>query len=57
MDFYLYGVEKNVPNVIKETLRQFMSFCRIIFLSVHDLITGKYGLSDMSGPVGAVCVV
>lgn len=57
MDFYLYGVEKNVPNVIKETLRQFMSFCRIIFLSVHDLITGKYGLSDMSGPVGAVSVV
>lgn len=57
MDFYLYGVEKTVPNVLRETGRQFMSFCRMIFLSLHDLITGKYGLSDMSGPVGAVSVV
>lgn len=57
MDFYLYGVEKTVPNVLRETGRQFMSFCRMIFLSLHDLITGRYGLSDMSGPVGAVSVV
>ena len=57
MDFYLYGVEKTVPNVLRETGRQFMSFCRMIFLSLHDLITGKYGLSDMSGPVGTVYVV
>ncbi|WP_288314084.1 RIP metalloprotease [uncultured Eubacterium sp.] len=57
MDFYLYGVEKTVPNVLRETGRQFMSFCRMIFLSLHDLITGKYGLSDMSGPVGTVSVV
>ena len=57
MDFYLYGVEKTVPNVLRETGRQFMSFCRMIFLSLHELITGKYGLSDMSGPVGTVSVV
>lgn len=57
MDFYLYGVEKTVPNVLRETGRQFMSFCRMIFLSLHDLITGKYGFSDMSGPVGTVSVV
>lgn len=57
MDFYLYGLEKTVPNVLRETGRQFMSFCRMIFLSLHDLITGKYGLSDMSGPVGTVSVV
>lgn len=57
MDFYLYGVEKTVPNVLRETGRQFMSFCRMIFLSLHDLIVGRYGLSDMSGPVGTVSVV
>ena len=57
MDFYLYGVEKTVPNVLRETGRQFMSFCRMIFLSLHELITGKYGLPDMSGPVGTVSVV
>lgn len=57
MDFYLYGLKKTVPNVLRETGRQFMSFCRMIFLSLHDLIVGKYALSDMSGPVGAVGVV
>ena len=29
----------------------------MVFLSVHDIIAGRYGLSDLSGPVGAVSVV
>ena len=29
----------------------------MVFLSVHDLIVGRYGISDMSGPIGAVSVV
>lgn len=34
-----------------------MSYARMVFLSVHDLLVGKYGISDLSGPVGAVSVV
>lgn len=57
MDFWLMGVDKTFGNVLKETALQFMSYTRMVFLSVHDLIVGRYGVSDLSGPVGAVGVV
>lgn len=57
MDFFLVGVEKTFLNVMKESLAQFISFCRMIFLSLHDLLVGRYGVSDISGPVGAVTIV
>ncbi len=57
MDFYLLGREKTFFNVLSSTLSNFVSYARMVFLSVHDIIVGKYGLSDLSGPVGAVSVV
>ncbi len=57
MDFFLYGKEKTFSSVLKETFAQFVSFCRIVFLSLHDLLVGRYGVSDLSGPVGAVSAV
>lgn len=57
MDFFLYGSEKTFIGVIKETFAQFVSFCRIVFLSLYDLLSGKYGITDLSGPVGAVSAV
>lgn len=57
MDFFLVGVEKTFLNVMKESLAQFISYCRMIFLSLHDLLVGRYGVSDISGPVGAVTIV
>lgn len=57
MDFWLLGVEKNFGNVLKETALEFVSYTKMVFLSVHDLIVGRYGVSDLSGPVGAVGVV
>lgn len=57
MDFLLRGVEKTFGNVIVQTFKESVSYARMVFLSVHDLLTGRYGLSDLSGPVGAVSVV
>jgi regulator of sigma E protease len=57
MDFWLLGVEKNVSNVLKQSGMESISYARMVFLSVHDMLTGRYGLSDLSGPVGAVSVV
>lgn len=57
MDFWLYGKEKTVGNVLKNTCQVFISFTRMVFLSVHDILLGRYGLSDLSGPVGTVSVV
>lgn len=57
MDFYLFGKEKTPVSVIKNTAQVFLSFTRMVFLSLHDLLFGRYGISDISGPIGAVSVV
>ncbi len=57
MDFWLVGNKKTVGNVLKHSAAEFVSYAKMVFLSVHDIIVGKYGLSDVSGPVGAVTVV
>lgn len=57
MDFWLRGVKKTPANVISQTGKEFVSYARMVFLSLHDLLVGRYGISDMSGPVGAVSVV
>lgn len=57
MDFWLLGEQKTFSNVVRNTFSNWVSFARMVFLSVHDMITGRYGLSDLSGPVGAVDVV
>ena len=54
MDFWLRGVKKTPANVISQTGKEFVSYARMVFLSVHDLIVGRYGISDMSGPIGTV---
>ena len=57
MDFWLRGVEKTFSNVFSQTCKETVSYARMVFLSVHDLLIGRYGISDMSGPVGAVSIV
>lgn len=57
MDFWLLGEEKTVGGVLKSSCSMFVSYMRMIFLSVADLLSGRYGISDLSGPVGVVSVV
>ena len=56
-DFILVGEHKTVWNVIKTTFMDTISIARLVWLSLFDLVTGRYGLNDLSGPVGAVSVV
>lgn len=57
MDFWLRGVKKSFSNVLVQSAKEYLSFARRVFLSVHDILLGRYGLSDLSGPVGTVSVV
>lgn len=57
LDFWMRGVEKNAGNVIVQTVKESLSYARTVFLSVYDMLSGRYGLSDISGPVGAVSVI
>lgn len=57
MDFWLLGKDKTFSNILLNTGKEFISYTRMVFLSIHDLLVGRYGVSDLSGPVGAVAVV
>lgn len=57
MDFFILGEKKTVGNVLRESAKEAVALGRSVFLSLHDLLVGKYSLSDLSGPVGTVTVV
>lgn len=52
VDFTVYGVKKTVGSFISQTFKSAVSFCMVVYRSLFDLITGKYGISAISGPVG-----
>ena len=57
MDFYLYGDKKTVGNYLKHTAKTTVSYGRVVWFSLVDLISGKYGVSAVSGPVGITATV
>lgn len=56
-DFVILGEEPNVLNVIGNSFKQSASMARMVWLSLFDLVTGQYGLTDLSGPVGTVNII
>ena len=57
LDFYVYGEKRTVLSVIKNAAKTEISLARVVFMSIGDLINGKFGISDMSGPVGITAAV
>ncbi len=57
VDFYVYGMKKTVGNYIKHTFNTSASYCLVIWRSLIDLVTGKYGISAVSGPVGVTAAI
>ena len=53
----MLGIDKSPLTVFKDTFRESFSMCRMVWLSLFDLVTGKYSIKDVSGPVGVVDVV
>lgn len=56
-DFVIVGVKTNVWTVAKNAVLESISIARIVWLSLFDLVTGQYGLSDLSGPIGTVSII
>lgn len=52
VDFYFLGVEKTLPKLLYQTWHQSISSIKMVWESLTDLVTGRYGLQQMSGPVG-----
>lgn len=54
IDFFVLPLEKNFFSVMDYSVKQTVYYGRLIWISLFDLISGKYGFSDLSGPVGIV---
>ncbi len=54
IDFYVLGEKVTPLSVISYSSRKFVSVARTIWLTLIDLLRGRYGINDLSGPVGIV---
>ena len=57
LDFYVSQVKFTPLSVIRYSFLDTISTARLIWSSLHDLISGKYGFHDLSGPVGIVSTI
>jgi len=57
LGFWSALAPRSVGRVLGSTFTESASMTRIVWLSLFDLITGQFGLSDMAGPVGLVVMV
>lgn len=51
-DFYVKNEAKSFVSVVKHSFWRSVTSCRMIWESLYDLVTGKYGMEAVSGPVG-----
>ena len=56
-DFIIQGVEPGFLSVAKNAVLESVSIGRMVWISLLDLVTGQYGLSDLSGPIGTVSFI
>lgn len=57
LDFKVAAIEASVGNALSQAGRKTLSLARSAWSSVGDLIVGKIGFSELSGPVGVGQVV
>ncbi|MDE6730575.1 MAG: site-2 protease family protein [Oscillospiraceae bacterium] len=54
LDFKVQAVELTIWNITEYSFLNVISTSRLIWISLRDLITGKFGFHDLSGPVGII---
>ncbi len=56
-DFVPYAEKATFPNLVKHTFYRSVSTVKMVLDSLKGLITGRFGMDAVSGPVGVVGVV
>lgn len=57
IDFFVKPIEATSITVVSQAFREAVTDGRLIYISLGDLVTGKYSIKDLSGPVGIVDVI
>lgn len=53
LDFYVSGIERNAGTLIQKSAEDTVSVVRMVWYSLVGLASGRFGLNDMAGPIGA----
>lgn len=53
-DFWVYPGKITFGSCISQAFKQAVTDARLIYISLGDMVKGKYSIKDMSGPVGIV---
>lgn len=56
-DFKVYSEKIKAENLFHYSINKFAYDGRIVLMSLRDIIRGKYGINDLSGPVGIVSAI
>ncbi len=56
-DFFIVGVNPDFLSVTTNAFLDSASIVQMVRLSLVDLVTGKYGMKDLSGPVGTISAI
>ena len=57
VDFKVYGEKRTFGTFLKNSVKTAASYTVVIWRSLVDLLSGKYGISQVSGPVGVTVVI
>ncbi len=57
LDFAVEGKTKTPWNVAYYGVKNTTATAKLIWMSLIELVTGKYGIQDLSGPVGTISVI
>ena len=56
-DFQIVGEKPTVKNVIVNSFLDSASIVQMVRLSLVDIVTGKYGVREISGPIGTISAI
>ena len=57
LDFWVKGEQNNFGLWAKQSFMRTVSMGRMVWMSFIDLCTGKYGINELSGPVGVTKII
>jgi len=57
IDFVMNGLEKTFSTVVHQTFFQSLATIDMVWTTCFDLLTGKYGMEAVSGPVGVTQMI
>lgn len=56
-DFKVLAEKITIKNIVPYSFNNAVYCGRIVLMSIRDLVTGRYGLNDLQGPVGIVTTI